>query len=152
MFIKARRFKHLFIFFILILFSENCYSKKDNSLLFHGGYTFETFKGQKSCAVYLSIFNNTETDFIIRSIETSIANKAEIHNVNFRDDIVKMIMIKNFKIEKNSQIYFQPSGKHIMLMGLNRESFKLKFYFENEEIVETQILVVNKELRENYLN
>ncbi len=157
MFIKVRRFKHIFIFVILILFSGNCYSKKDNSLLFHGGYTFETFKDQKSCAVYLSIFNNTEKDFIIRSIETSVAKKAEIHDVNFSDNIVKMIMTKNFKIEKNTQIFFQPGGKHIMLMGLNDglydgQSFNLRFYFDNEEMIETQILVVNKKLRENYLN
>ena len=42
-------------------------------------------------------------------------------------------------------------------MGLNDglydgQSFNLRFYFDNEEMIETQILVVNKKLRENYLN
>ena len=44
-----------------------------------------------------------------------------------------------------------------MLFGLKKkltdgDSFKIIFYFHNNQSVETEVLVLNQELKENYLN
>ena len=63
---------------------------KENNLVFHGAYAFETFKGQKVVAVYVSIFNNSDEVFKVNSISTDISSKAEIHDVLIENDIVKI--------------------------------------------------------------
>ena len=152
------KFKYILIisFFYLIL-SPNINFAGIKGLIFHGGYAFETFKGQKTSAVYLTIFNNSEKNFKIKSIKTEVAKKAEIHDVRIKNDIVEMFMIKNFEIKKKSEIYFQPGAKHIMLFGLKKkltdgDSFKIIFDFQNNQSVETEVLILNQALKENYLN
>jgi len=152
------KFKYiLIIYFFYLILSPNINYAGVKGLIFHGGYVFETFKGQENSAVYLTILNNSEKNFKIKSIKTKIAKKAEVHDVRIKNDIVEMFMIKNFDIKKKSEIYFQPGAKHIMLFGLKKkltdgDSFKIIFYFQNNQSVETEVLVLNQELKENYLN
>tara|TARA_B100000929_G_C15245944_1_gene331503 strand:+ start:31 stop:465 length:435 start_codon:yes stop_codon:yes gene_type:complete len=127
------------------------------NLVFHGGYTFETFIGQKNCAIYLTIFNNSERDFKFKNVKTEIASKAEIHDVKRKNNIVKMIKLKELIVKKKNHAYFQPRGKHIMLFGLNRkledgDYFKIFFDIEKNITVSTEIVVLNKSLKENYLH
>ena len=127
------------------------------NLVFHGGYTFETFIGQKNCAIYLTIFNNSERDFKFKNVKTEIASKAEIHDVKRKNNIVKMIKLNELIVKKKNHAYFQPGGKHIMLFGLNRkledgDYFKIFFDIEKNITVSTEIVVLNKSLKENYLH
>ena len=60
------KFKYLFLFFFIFFFkSQILLSNKRPDLLFHGGYAFETNSNQKSTAVYISIFNNSDSVSII---------------------------------------------------------------------------------------
>ena len=74
-----KNFKYIQFIFFLIL--SNSVNSNQESIVFHGAYTFETFDGQRACAVYVSIFNNTHKDFVIESISTKVALKAEIHEI-----------------------------------------------------------------------
>ena len=131
-------------------------SSKGESLAFHGAYTFETFPGQKACAVYLSIFNNTNKDFLINSTSTQIAEKAEIHDIEIEDEIVKMKKKANLLIRAKEQFFFQPGGTHLMLMGLKKQlidgtSFSIKFLLENGSVNEVKVMVLNKKMRDNFI-
>ena len=75
-----KNFKYIQFIFLLLL--SNSVNSNQDSIVFHGAYTFETFDGQRACAVYVSIFNNTNKDFLIESISTKVASKAEIHEIN----------------------------------------------------------------------
>lgn len=150
-----RNFKIIFFFIIIFLFQP--IHPKDNKLVFHGAYTFETFKGQKAAAAYVSIFNNTEMNFKVNSIVTDISNKAEIHDVFIKEDIVKMKKLDNLVINAKDQVYMQPGGMHIMLMGLNKELkdgsfFFINFLFDNKTSKKVKVLVLNKKMRENFIN
>ena len=124
-----RKFKKI-IFILLIGFFEPI-DVKENNLVFHGAYTFETFKGQKVVAVYVSIFNNSDEVFKVNSISTDISSKAEIHDVLIENDIVKMKKVKKLVINANDKVYMQPGGMHIMLMNLNKELEDGSFFFLN---------------------
>ncbi len=156
---KLKKFKYLFIFFLSIsLFSPiNLSSDQRLNLLLHGGYTFESLGNQNNTAVYISIFNNSDKDIVIKEILTDIAEKAEIHEMRFVNDVMQMKMVKNLIIKRKSELYLQPGGKHIMLMGLKKkiidgEHFSLKFRLDNEELIESKVMVLSNKLRENLIN
>ena len=145
-----------YIYFLLFIFLFDIAKADDNNLVFHGAYTFETFSGQKSCAVYVSIFNNTEKIFTINSLESEVAGRAEIHKVSFKDDIVSMKKIENFNVPPKEQIFFQPGGNHIMLMDLKKELtdgsyFFINFKINNKKESKVRVMVLNKKLRENFI-
>tara|TARA_B100001057_G_scaffold219007_1_gene219195 strand:+ start:601 stop:975 length:375 start_codon:yes stop_codon:yes gene_type:complete len=122
----------------------------------HGAYAFETFKGQKACAVYVSIFNNTEIDFEISSLSSNVSGRAEIHGIFMDNEIVKMKKITNLTIKSKDQVYLQPGGMHIMLMDLKEElvdgtSFTIDFLINNQDIMTTDVMVVSNKLRENII-
>tara|TARA_Y100001954_G_C15559438_1_gene477871 strand:+ start:28 stop:498 length:471 start_codon:yes stop_codon:yes gene_type:complete len=147
----------LFFFLVYIVFLSPVASTEIKKLVTHGGFAFETMDGQKNSAAYISFFNNSNQNFTINSVKTDIANKVEIHDIQIEEDIVKMVKLKSLNIGKKEQVFLQPGGKHIMLFGLKRklqegEKFKISFVFENKDEIIAEIFVVNKNLRENYIN
>ena len=149
-----KNLKYIHIIFLLIL--PNTVNSNQDSLVFHGAYTFETFDGQKACAVYVSIFNNTNKDFLIESISTKVASKAEIHEIETDNEIVKMKKKENFLIKSKQQVFFQPGGTHLMLMGLkkkleDRSSFKVEFSLNDGSQKNVNVIVLNEKLKENLI-
>ena len=149
-----------YLFFLLFFFLSAEVRSEKNNIVFHGAYTFETFIGQNASTVYVSIFNNTDRDLVIKSLSTDVAENAEIHNTLIENDIMKMKKIDNLKIRKQSQTFFQPGGTHIMLKGLKRRlkdgsSFSIRFIMDDKSaqvyVRKVDVLVVNKKLRENQI-
>jgi|TARA_B100000287_G_scaffold432258_1_gene491172 hypothetical protein len=154
---NLKNFKYLFIVTFFFLSYEELISNEVNQLAVHGGYTFETFEGQKATAVYLSFFNNGQEDIEIQSFRTDIAEKVELHDIKVVDDVVKMVKLKNVKIERKRELFLQPGGKHLMLFNLkkklnDKDSFTLEIQQKNNKILETTIMVLNKKLKDNFLN
>ncbi len=154
--IKFFNIKLIFCFVYIALLAPVA-SAEIKKLVTHGGFAFETADGQKNGAVYISFFNNSNQNFIINSVKTEVAMKAEIHDVKIKDDIVKMVMLESLNIGKKEQVFLQPGGKHVMLFGLKKklaegEKFKITFTFQNEDEITADVFVVNKNLRENYIN
>ncbi len=149
-----KNLKYICIIFLFIL--PNPVNSNQDSLVFHGAYTFETFDGQRACAVYVSIFNNTNNDFLIESISTKVALKAEIHEIETENDVIKMKKKENFLIKSKQQVFFQPGGTHLMLMGLKRKlddgsSFKVEFLLNDGSLKKVDVMVLNEKLKENLI-
>ena len=117
--VKFFNIKLIFSFVYIVLLSPVA-STEIKKLVTHGGFAFETVDGQKNGAVYISFFNNSNQNFIINSVKTEVATKAEIHDVQIKDDIVKMVMLESLNIGKKEQVFLQPGGKHVMLFGLKK--------------------------------
>ena len=47
MLIMMKKFKYLLLFIFLTISSNEVFSKKNDHLVIHGSYTFETFEGQE---------------------------------------------------------------------------------------------------------
>ena len=145
-----------YIFFLLILFFLSPLKSGQEFLTFHGAYTFETFSGQKACAVYVSIFNNTDKDFTINSVSTDISEKSEIHGIVIEKEITKMKKMKNLLIKSQEQVFLQPGGIHLMLMGLKNQlkdgsSFDVRFILDDGSVNKVKVMVLNKKMRENFI-
>ena len=151
-----KNYKYLFLFlFCLPIISSPKFSEA--RLAFHGGYTFETLKGQRAAAAYVSIFNPSDKDIYIKSISTDICESAEIHEIVLKEDIMKMQKVSSLKISAMGEVYLQPGNTHIMLMGLKKElvkgsSFKIIFESQNQGKFGVKILVLDSKLRENLLD
>ena len=154
MFTTLKNFKYLLFLF---LFTSIKAEANNQNLALHGGYTFETNQEQRATAVYLSFFNNSEKQIEIESFSTDIANSVEMHDIKFTDDIVEMFKVENVEINSKSELFLQPGGRHLMLFGLkkklnDKESFVLKVHLKNKVVLETNILVLDKKLKANFLN
>ena len=149
-----KNFKYIQFIFLLIL--SNPVNSNQDSLVFHGAFTFETFDGQRACAVYVSIFNNTSKDFSIESISTKVASKAEIHELETENEIIKMKKTENFLIKSKEQVFFQPGGTHLMLMGLKKKlddgsSFNVEFSLNDGSQKKVSVMVLNEKFKENFI-
>ena len=81
-----KNFKYLLYFTdLFFVLSNDPISAK---VVFHGGYTFETFKGQKVAAAYVSIFNQSDNDVVIEKITSNISDVAEIHDTVLEGEII----------------------------------------------------------------
>ena len=150
-----KNFKYLLSFLVSFFVLPNDFISA--KVVFHGGYAFETFKGQKVAAAYVSIFNQSDNDLIIEKVTSTVSEVAEIHDTVLKGEIMRMKKVESLKIPGRSEFYFQPGSTHIMLMGLNQElkdgeTFSLNFMFKNKENINVKIMVLNNKLRENLLD
>ena len=152
-----KKFKYLLLLiFFTVSFSE-AFSKKNNELVIHGSYTFETYDGQENIAVYMSFFNNSNNDIEIESFKSNLSSRIEMHDIKITNDIAKMVMIDKVLIKKNSQLYLQPGGKHLMFFGIKEklndgDSFDISVHLKNGATKNVKTMVLNKKLKSNYLN
>ena len=151
------KFKYLLFFLSIIVPFDDVFSKKNNHLVIHGSYTFETYDGQENIAVYMSFFNNSDEDIKIDSFSSDISARIEMHDIKLTNDIAKMIMMKEVIVKRKSQLYLQPGGKHLMFFGIKKklndgDSFDIQVNLKNGKIHNVKTMVLNKNLKSNYLN
>ena len=151
------KFKYLLFFLFIIVPFHDVFSKKNNDLVIHGSYTFETYDGQENIAVYMSFFNNSDEDIKIDSFSSDISPRIEMHDIKLTNDIAKMIMMKEVIVKRKSQLYLQPGGKHLMFFGIKKklndgDSFDIQVNLKNGKIHNVKTMVLNKNLKSNYLN
>ena len=151
------KFKYLLFFLFIIVPFHDVFSKKNNDLVIHGSYTFETYDGQENIAVYMSFFNNSDEDIKIDSFSSDISPRIEMHDIKLTNDIAKMIMMKEVIVKRKSQLYLQPGGKHLMFFGIKKklndgDSFDIQVNLKNGAIHNVKTMVLNKNLKSNYLN
>mgnify|MGYP001379208227 CR=1 FL=1 len=151
------KFKYLLFFLFIIVPFHDVFSKKNNDLVIHGSYTFETYDGQENIAVYMSFFNNSDEDIKIDSFSSDISARIEMHDIKLTNDIAKMIMMKEVIVKRKSQLYLQPGGKHLMFFGIKKklndgDSFDIQVNLKNGKIHNVKTIVLNKNLKSNYLN
>ncbi|MBD22302.1 MAG: hypothetical protein CL572_01385 [Alphaproteobacteria bacterium] len=151
------KFKYLLLFILIIVPFEHVFSKKNNHLVIHGSYTFETYDGQENIAVYMSLFNTSDKDIQIDSFSSDLSSRIEMHDIKFTNDIAKMVMIKEVVVKGKSELYLQPGGKHLMFFGIKEklndgDSFDIQVNLKNGTTHNVKTMVLNKNLKSKYLN
>ena len=105
----------------------------------------------------MSFFNNSDEDIKIDSFSSDISPRIEMHDIKLTNDIAKMIMMKEVIVKRKSQLYLQPGGKHLMFFGIKKklndgDSFDIQVNLKNGKIHNVKTMVLNKNLKSNYLN
>jgi len=95
-----------------------------------------SLKGVPNGAAYMAISNSGEADDVLVSASSDIAEAVELHAMEMNNGIMRMRPIEGgVTIPAGGTVAFEPGGKHLMLIGLNRrlkagETFNLTLQFE----------------------
>lgn len=119
----------LYCFLILLLgctkghhgHSKNTLSKSsDNKIHVKESWIRAVPPSSKMSAAYMVIMNHGETDDQLISVKTELAHVAEIHNVEKKDGMMKMMPVPFLEIHSGGKKELKPGSYHIMLIKLNR--------------------------------
>ena len=96
-----------------------------------------TSSGHPMTAGYLSILNNGSADVELVRVSSSIAEKVELHETTFHNNIMKMKQLESgVRIPAQGVIHFSPKGLHLMFKGLKMKvkdggKYKVNLKFKN---------------------
>ena len=86
----------------------------------HSAWVRPTAQGENA-AVYLTLYNHTDTADELLSVSSSAADVIEIHESKMENDIMQMNMLMSLPIAAEEEIVFTPGGLHIMLVNIKEE-------------------------------
>ncbi|HUL93223.1 MAG TPA: copper chaperone PCu(A)C [Burkholderiales bacterium] len=94
---------------------------------------------------YFSIRNSGKADRLLR-VSSPLAQRAELHASVMKDGVMKMEGLSSVDVGSGAPVTFEPSGKHVMLMGLKRplkegDVFPLTLTFANAGAVQVRVRV-----------
>ena len=99
-------------------------------------------------AAYFVIHNAGNTADRLLSVETPIAEKAELHESVMQGDMMKMQRVPSVEIAPGGTATFAPMGYHVMMFGLKDRSllqdgkhFPLTLHFEKAGAVPVEVNV-----------
>lgn len=101
-------------------------------------------------AAWFRVVNHGGADRIV-SVQSPVAERAELHTHEMEDGIAKMRYLPSVEVPTQSDIAFEPGTRHVMLIGLEEplvagESFPLTLQFENAGAIEVRVQVVASEV------
>ncbi len=94
---------------------------------------------------YFTIRNAGKSDRLLR-VSSPVANSAELHVSEMKNGVVKMEGLASVDVGSGAPVAFEPSGRHVMLVGLKRplregDVFPLTLTFANAGQVRTNVRV-----------
>ncbi|HET7766471.1 MAG TPA: copper chaperone PCu(A)C [Burkholderiales bacterium] len=94
---------------------------------------------------YFTIRNAGRSDRLLR-VSSPVAKSAELHVSAMTNGVMKMEGLASVDVGSGAPVAFEPSGRHVMLMGLRRplkegDVFPLTLTFANAGQVQTSVRV-----------
>jgi copper(I)-binding protein len=146
--IQNNLYKILLISFITLFFLSCTKQTSNTSLSISQAYAKFPIEGQLSTAAYMTISNFSTQNLQIISVRCSGVESSIFHNtvLNSDNQMITMMMEKVLNIGSGQEIYLTEGGRHLMLMGLNLDSFKkgyilCNFFINQEEFFPFKIIL-----------
>ena len=99
----------------------NLFSSADSSIVIVNPWSRPSAKGMNG-AIFLKIFNQSNSPDTLYSVESDLAELVEIHETFMRgSNQMGMRHVDFIEISGDSLIYLQPGGFHIMLISLTKD-------------------------------
>ena len=99
-------------------------------------------------AAYFVVHNNGKNPDRLLSVDTPVAGKAELHEHQHQNGLMKMQQVQSVDIPAGGEVAFAPMGYHVMLLGLKDKStlvdgqrFPLTLHFEKAGDVTVEVAV-----------
>jgi len=94
---------------------------------------------------YFTIRNDGKSDRLLRA-SSSVAKRAEFHVSTLKNGVARMEGLGSVDVASGAPTSFEPSGRHVMLMGLKRplkegDVFPLVLTFANAGPIEVRVRV-----------
>ncbi len=119
----------------LILFSSSNLLLAD-VINIEDAYVREVPPGLPTSASFLVLKNDSDADIALIKVTGDIAKNIELHEHVHNDGMMEMRQVEKISIPAKGETKLQPSGYHIMLIGLNKkikagDSVELTLEFDN---------------------
>jgi len=98
----------------------------------------EPILGQSVSAGYLTFSNSSEEAVTLLGVEANFANRVEMHQTMNMNGMNQMRPLPSVVIEPGNSVIFEPGGRHLMIMGVDKTedgTAELTFYFENDLVI-----------------
>ncbi|MCD8497371.1 MAG: copper chaperone PCu(A)C [Alphaproteobacteria bacterium] len=117
-------------------------------------FAYATSAKQKNGAAYFTLRNMARVADTLTGASSPVAEKTELHtttitpNEEMQMDVASMKKLDMLYVPEMSTLYFDPIGRHVMLMGLKKqlvtgETFPLTLEFKNADPVTVDVLIVD---------
>ncbi|MFZ5674383.1 MAG: copper chaperone PCu(A)C [Pseudomonadota bacterium] len=106
-------------------------------LIIEQGWARMTPGATKTGAIYLTIYNDGETEDVLQSVTSSAASAVGIHRTVVEGGIAKMVPLPDgLRLPIQTDVSMRPGSTHVMLVGLNRSfapggTFPVQLSFRN---------------------
>ena len=143
----------LFInFSIVITLTSSSFAESINfkGLLISDFWINAPIGNHKMTSGYLTIENTSNIDERLMSLTSEISKKTQLHNMVFKNDIMRMKNLTDgIVIKANSKVSFKSRRFHVMFMKLHKSltimnKYKVTLKFENSGYVILNMPVHNK--------
>ena len=134
---------------LLPVFSAaNADDYKAGDLLVSNPWSQELPPNAPTVAAYFVIHNTGATPDRLLSVETTVADKAELHEHVMQGDLMKMQQVPSVAVPAKGDLTFAPMAYHVMLLRLKDRSlladgkqFPLTLTFEKAGKVDVEVSV-----------
>ncbi|NVZ67624.1 copper chaperone PCu(A)C [Pseudomonas costantinii] len=128
--------------------AANADDYKAGDLLVSDPWSQELPPNAPTVAAYFVIHNTGVTPDRLLSVDTPVADKAELHEHVMQGDLMKMQQVPSVAVPAKGELTFAPMAYHVMLLGLKDRSlladgkqFPLTLTFEKAGKVEVEVSV-----------
>ena len=95
---------------------------------------------------YFTVTNNGDTDDVLLSVESPVAETVEIHTHIKEGDMMKMRKLEELVVPAQGELTLAPGGHHLMLMNLKQvpvkgDRFPVTLHFKQAGTVEVEVAV-----------
>lgn len=142
--------KNIFKFVVLLLFMSCglalAHSYKQGDIRIGHIWARATPSGATTAAIYLPLLNTGTVPDKLIGVSSPDASAIQIHDETKENGISKMITLDSVDLEPNKPVTFQPSGKHLMVIGLKHalkagDMFPLTLKFEKAGQIDVKAMV-----------
>ena len=139
-----------FIIFITLFLSLINGVNASNSISIENAWSPEAPPVVKVMAGYMIINNHSNQNIKIKSAQSDLFQRVEIHLTKMKNGMMSMIKQENLNIKAKSHIQLKSGGLHMMLMGKLKPIVKgsiipVTLTFDNGENVKVNLLVKKDE-------
>jgi copper(I)-binding protein len=96
---------------------ENQTKSPGDVLAIRNAWVREAHPEAKANAGYFTLINLGSEELTLVQVESDNFNSIEMHEMTTINGLMEMKRVANLTIPVNSQVQFEPGGKHLMLMG-----------------------------------
>ena len=119
------------------------------AILVQDPWARETAASAKNGAAYMVIMNHGDSEEVLLSGKSDVAERVEVHGHEMIDGVMKMRPVENgIPLAPGGDAKLEPGGLHMMIMGLNApltegESFPLTLVFESGTEVTVDVAITD---------
>ncbi|MGY8823674.1 MAG: copper chaperone PCu(A)C [Candidatus Latescibacterota bacterium] len=118
----------------LFLLLATCSEEQTSSLVVREAWVREPPGGHPIAAAYFLLENPTDEALVLVGAESPVVERVEIHLMSHKDGKMRMRQIQSLQIPAKGNLVLQPSGLHLMLIGMEQapkagESIELTLRF-----------------------